>query len=109
MKKFIQKYISRGRVPFCIILSTLLSTLIGCVDNDDMANDQGTFYSSTKGEPSLEDILDVIEKAAAKGVNIIHIWILQFFKQFVNPFNSHFMFLSDRFSLFRVLLMILSL
>lgn len=37
--------------------------------------EENTFYSSTKGEPSLEDILDVIEKAAAKGVNIIHIWI----------------------------------
>ena len=48
MKKFIQKYISRGRVPFCIILSTLLFTLVGCVDNDDMAEGEGTFYTATK-------------------------------------------------------------
>ena len=36
---------------------------------------ENTFYSSTKGEPELEDILDVIEKAAAKGVTIRYIWI----------------------------------
>ena len=34
-----------------------------------------TFYSTKKGEPELEDILDVIEKAAEKGVTIRYIWI----------------------------------
>ncbi len=37
--------------------------------------DKNTFYSSTKGEPSLEDILDVIAKAQENGVNIYQIWI----------------------------------
>jgi hypothetical protein len=37
--------------------------------------DENTFYSSKKGEPELEDILDVIEKAAEKGVTIRYIWI----------------------------------
>ena len=36
---------------------------------------ENTFYSSKKGEPELEDILDVIEKAAEKGVTIRYIWI----------------------------------
>ena len=36
---------------------------------------ENTFYSSQKGEPVLEDILDVIEKAAEKGVTIYQIWI----------------------------------
>lgn len=34
-----------------------------------------TFASSKKGEPELEDILDVIDKAAAKGTTIRYIWI----------------------------------
>lgn len=36
---------------------------------------ENTFYSSTKGEPELEDILDVIDKAAEKGTTIYQIWI----------------------------------
>lgn len=36
---------------------------------------ENTYYSSKKGEPELEDILDVIEKAAEKGVTIRYIWI----------------------------------
>lgn len=36
---------------------------------------ENTFSSSTKGEPELEDILDVIDKAAEKGVTIRYIWI----------------------------------
>ena len=37
--------------------------------------DENTFASSNKGEAELEDILDVIEKAAEKGVSIRYIWI----------------------------------
>lgn len=37
--------------------------------------DANTFYSTKKGEPELEDILDVIEKAAEKGVTVRYIWI----------------------------------
>lgn len=36
---------------------------------------ENTFYSSKKGEPELEDILDVIDKAAEKGTTIYQIWI----------------------------------
>lgn len=36
---------------------------------------ENTFYSSEKGEPVLEDILDVIDKAAEKGSTINYIWI----------------------------------
>ena len=36
---------------------------------------ENTFYSSNKGEAELEDILDVIDKAAEKGVTIQYIWI----------------------------------
>lgn len=36
---------------------------------------ENTFYSTKKGEPELEDILDVIDKAAEKGVTIYQIWI----------------------------------
>lgn len=36
---------------------------------------ENTFASSTKGEPELEDILDVIDKAAEKGVTIRFIWL----------------------------------
>lgn len=37
--------------------------------------EKNTFYSSTKGEPDGEDILNVIDKAAENGVNIYQIWI----------------------------------
>ena len=37
--------------------------------------EKNTFYSSVKGEPSLEDILDIIEKAQERGTNITQIWI----------------------------------
>jgi hypothetical protein len=36
---------------------------------------KNTFHSSEKGEPVLEDILDVIEKAAENGTTIRFIWI----------------------------------
>ena len=36
---------------------------------------ENTFASSTKGEPELDDILDIIDKAAEKGVTIRFIWI----------------------------------
>lgn len=36
---------------------------------------ENTFYSSTKGEPELEDILDVIDKASEKGTAIQYIWL----------------------------------
>ena len=36
---------------------------------------ENTFYSSKKGEPELEDILDVIDKASEKGTAINYIWI----------------------------------
>ena len=36
---------------------------------------ENTFASSNKGEAELEDILDVIEKAAEKGTSIQYVWI----------------------------------
>lgn len=36
--------------------------------------DKNKFGSSTKGTPSLEDILDVIQKAQEEGVAIVNIW-----------------------------------